>query len=178
MKPTISLVSQAGIIPASDICDSAGPMTKSVQDFVDCLDATVDPKLRGKVPEGGYRGCLHGEAGWKGLKVGVLDPELWKMGEELVGKDEEFDRLQVSWNCVPLGHNTDLVKRGATKDAYEKLKEYGAEVKPVEMISIEEFKVGEENMLFDMWGESPWTTIEHHDNLLIVRFAQRTTSDL
>jgi hypothetical protein len=74
-------------------------MTKCVIDFVDCLDATVDPKVRGKVPEGGFRGCMKGEEGWKGLRVGVLDPEVWKMGEELVGKDEGFDRLQVCLVC-------------------------------------------------------------------------------
>lgn len=95
MKPTISLVSQDGIIPASDVCDSAGPMTKNVIDFVDCLEATVDPKLESKVPEGGYRSCMKGLEGWEGLRVGVLDPEVWKLSDELIGKDEEFDKLQV-----------------------------------------------------------------------------------
>jgi len=95
MKPTISLVSQDGIIPASDICDSAGPMTKNVTDFVDCLEATVDPKLKAKIPEGGFRACMKGAEGWKGLRVGVLDPSVWKMGDELVGKDEKFVKQQV-----------------------------------------------------------------------------------
>lgn len=100
MKPTISLVSQQGIIPASDICDSAGPMTKTVQDFVDCLDAIVDPKMKqeGRVPEGGFRTCLKGAKGWEGLRIGVLDPDVWKGGEELIGKEEDFDRQQVCFS--------------------------------------------------------------------------------
>ena len=57
----------------------------------------MDPKLRGKIPEGGYRTCMKGADGWKGLRVGVLDPSVWKMGDELVGKDRRFEWQQV---CV------------------------------------------------------------------------------
>lgn len=97
IKPTIGLVSTSGIVPASDFCDSAGPMTKSVWDLAVCLDAIVDEKYRGKVPEGGLVMVVEeGKGmGWEGLRVGVLEVEKWGEDEKLVGSDQAFIKQQV-----------------------------------------------------------------------------------
>ena len=42
IKPTIPIVSQEGIIPITGFCDSAGPMTKSVEDLANLMDVLVD----------------------------------------------------------------------------------------------------------------------------------------
>lgn len=94
MKPTIGLVSQEGMIPASTHCDSAGPMAKSVADFVNALDALVDPRMTEYVPEGGYISVM--TTSWDGIRIGLLSPDAWKMSEEIVGKDEAFDVQWVS----------------------------------------------------------------------------------
>jgi len=51
IKPTVKLVPQGGIIPVTHEADSAGPMTKSVQDLADLLGVLVDPSQT-KIPEG------------------------------------------------------------------------------------------------------------------------------
>lgn len=65
MKPTIGIVSQQGIVPVSQICDSAGPMTKSV----------LDPS-KTSVPPKGFASVKTDT--WAEIRVGVLDPAEWK----------------------------------------------------------------------------------------------------
>ncbi|KAI4220073.1 MAG: hypothetical protein LQ349_008177 [Xanthoria aureola] len=52
MKPTIGIVSQQGIVPVSQICDTAGPMTKSVLDLAHLMDIIVDPTKTSVPPKG------------------------------------------------------------------------------------------------------------------------------
>ena len=70
-KPTLGLVSRAGIIPLAHSQDTAGPMTRSMLDAALVLDAIagVDPRdaatKRASVPSGGFssstaRGSLSG----------------------------------------------------------------------------------------------------------------------
>lgn len=65
MKPTIGIVSQQGIVPVSQICDSAGPMTKSV----------LDPSKTSAPPKG--FASVKTDT-WAEIRVGVLDPAEWK----------------------------------------------------------------------------------------------------
>ena len=42
IKPTTGLVSQEGIIPISNLCDAAGPMTKTTHDLATLFDVLTD----------------------------------------------------------------------------------------------------------------------------------------
>ncbi len=61
VKPTIGLVSQAGIIPISHTLDTAGPMTRCVADAAIILDAIAETKLEPMQPP----------ANLKGVRIGV-----------------------------------------------------------------------------------------------------------
>lgn len=78
LKPTIPIISREEIIPISAFCDSAGPMTKSVEDLANLTDVLVDPS-KTSVPAGGYISAV--TAPWEGLKIGALDPEVWTCSE-------------------------------------------------------------------------------------------------
>jgi amidase len=93
IKPTIKLVPQDGIIPITHEADSAGPMTKSVQDLADLLDVLVDPSQT-TVPEGGYRSAVTGS--WGDIRIGVLEPEKWMFPHKIVKYQREANDQMVS----------------------------------------------------------------------------------
>ncbi len=77
IKPTVGLVSRAGIVPISHSQDTAGPMSRSVADAAALLGAMtgVDPLDRATA---GSRGKAHGDytrfldaGGLKGARIGV-----------------------------------------------------------------------------------------------------------
>ena len=77
LKPTIGLVSRAGIIPIAHTQDTAGPMTRTVEDAAILLGALVgadadDPVTRDAARKGhaDYRKFLDA-AGLKGARLGV-----------------------------------------------------------------------------------------------------------
>ncbi len=78
IKPTLGLVSRAGIIPIAHSQDTAGPMCRSVHDAAVVLSAIAGPDPRD--PEtGASRGHIHADyatfldaAGLKGARVGVF----------------------------------------------------------------------------------------------------------
>ncbi|MBR6653149.1 MAG: amidase [Oscillospiraceae bacterium] len=86
IRPTIGLVSRAGIVPYSLTQDTAGPICRTVEDAVRCLDviAGYDPDddetawCVGKVPAT-YMNALKVD-GMRGKRIGVL--------ESLFGKEE------------------------------------------------------------------------------------------
>jgi amidase len=92
IKPTIGLVSAEGIVPVSALCDSAGPMTKSVLDEANLLDVIVDPS-KTKVPKGGYASVMTDS--WADIRVGVLDPTKWKFPDEAVKPHEGATKQMV-----------------------------------------------------------------------------------
>ncbi|PNP44102.1 hypothetical protein TGAMA5MH_04387 [Trichoderma gamsii] len=73
LKPSRSLISLTGIVPISSFSDQPGPMTKTTKDLAMLMDIITDP---GNVPPGGYASRVTGS--WEGLKIGTVDPELWK----------------------------------------------------------------------------------------------------
>lgn len=81
IKPTIGLVSGQGIVPVSEICDSAGPMTKSVLDLANLMDVIVDPS-KTEVPKGGYASVMTDN--WNDLRVGVLKISEWKFPDDII----------------------------------------------------------------------------------------------
>ncbi|KAH0837170.1 hypothetical protein AYO21_04628 [Fonsecaea monophora] len=87
IKPTISLVPQAGIVPISANFDSAGPMTKTPYDLAVLLDAIVDPERR---PAKSYTSALTGS--WSDISVATLDPEVWSLPESWLRPVESATR--------------------------------------------------------------------------------------
>jgi amidase len=93
IKPTVGLVSRAGIIPIAHSQDSAGPMTRSVADAVILLGAmtgvdALDPATAGS------RGKAHADytrfldpAGLKGARIGVA--------RDFFGTNDRLDRVIV-----------------------------------------------------------------------------------
>ena len=85
IRPTIGLVSRAGIVPYSLTQDTAGPICRTVEDAVRCLDVIkgYDPDDAETAWSVGHEECYmdHLKAdGMKGRRIGVL--------ESLFGKEE------------------------------------------------------------------------------------------
>jgi amidase len=72
IKPTLGLVSRAGIIPIAHSQDTAGPMARTVADAAILLDALAEPWSgeRGTKSDGDYTRCLD-RAGLRGARIGV-----------------------------------------------------------------------------------------------------------
>ncbi len=91
IKPTLGLVSRAGIIPIAHSQDTAGPMARTVADAAAVLSAItgVDPRDRATIPSSGrgaadYTAFLD-PAGLKGARIGI--------GRKFFGKDARVDRI-------------------------------------------------------------------------------------
>ena len=93
LKPTIPIISREGIVLISSFCDSAGPMTKSVEDLAILMDVLVDPSMT-NVPAGGYISAV--TATWEGLKIGTLDPEVWTFPDFVRKREPGADEQMVS----------------------------------------------------------------------------------
>ncbi|MEO8026473.1 MAG: amidase family protein, partial [Bryobacteraceae bacterium] len=93
IKPTVGLVSRAGIVPISHTQDTAGPMARTVADAVALLDAIVGPDPRdaatqsAKRSERSYARYLDPN-GLKGARIGVA--------RQLFGYNEHVDKLMRS----------------------------------------------------------------------------------
>ena len=75
------------------MCDSAGPMVKSVQDLANLLQAMVDPSQADCIPKGGYVSAL--SSSWDGIRIGCLDPDEWSLSDAIAGRDDNFNARQV-----------------------------------------------------------------------------------
>jgi amidase len=93
IKPTMGLVSSAGIIPVSPFADSAGPMAKSAHDIATLMDILVD-QTKTKMPSGGYTGCL--TASFENISIGALDPEVWNVPPHVTTPNEGASKQMVS----------------------------------------------------------------------------------
>ena len=79
LRPTVGLVSRAGVVPLDPSRDVTGPMTRTVTDAAVVLDAIagVDPsdpmsgRGRGHLPTNGYVSALKPD-GLRGARIGVL----------------------------------------------------------------------------------------------------------
>ncbi|KAI1425000.1 putative glutamyl-tRNA amidotransferase subunit A [Xylaria sp. FL1777] len=83
IKPTICLVPQEGIVPASSLFDSVGPMAKSVYDLAVLLDAISKPPSP-------FVSHLNGS--WAELSVATLDPHVWKFPDTFIKPEPEADK--------------------------------------------------------------------------------------
>lgn len=90
VKPSVGLVSRAGIIPMVDSQDTAGPMTRNVTDAAILLEVLLgedadDPATgRATRAEASYRGALHAD-GLMGRRVGVV-----RLRSEVIEGDGEM----------------------------------------------------------------------------------------
>ena len=91
IKPTIGIVSQKGIVPISKLCDSAGPMAKSVVDVALLMDVLED-RERTQLPDGAYLSAADGE--WGDVRIGIVDTEAW-LGERGQSEVESNIRAQM-----------------------------------------------------------------------------------
>ncbi|KAH9624228.1 hypothetical protein KSS87_021654 [Heliosperma pusillum] len=80
IRPTVGLVSRAGVIPISSRQDTVGPICRTVSDCVFVLDVIVGPDTRDEeatlrssryIPRGGYAQFLNKD-GLKGKKLGIV----------------------------------------------------------------------------------------------------------
>lgn len=127
LKPTVGLVSRAGIIPISHTQDTAGPMTRTVRDAAIVLAAMNDVDLRDVViharPEGltdTYEEFLNG-ASLRGKRIGV-EQSFLKVHEKVDALlAEAIDRMrEAGATIVEVAYASRLKDIGANE--YELLK--------------------------------------------------------
>jgi amidase len=101
---TTKIAQMDGIVPLSKVFDSLGPMAKSTLDVANILDAIIDP-TKTTIPHGGFANSL--SSSWKGIRIGVLDPEKWFFSSRVMPTNHEAHKQIVSsgtlfWKIVTL----------------------------------------------------------------------------
>ncbi|KAK5062769.1 hypothetical protein LTR84_004844 [Exophiala bonariae] len=79
VKPTQRPNALAGVIPTTDAMDTVGPMAKCTRDIATLLDILIPS-------DSSF--CDNLGATWSDLKVGVLEPKIWKWPQYLAPLDE------------------------------------------------------------------------------------------
>ncbi|KAM2041443.1 hypothetical protein FF1_035009 [Malus domestica] len=104
IKPTVGLTSRAGVIPVTPRQDTIGPITRTVSDAVDVLDAIVgydynDQATREAskyIPRGGYKQFLQ-RYGLKGKRLGIVRNPFFTSGSgslQLQSFEKHFKTLR------------------------------------------------------------------------------------
>lgn len=151
VKPTVGLVSRAGIIPIAASQDTAGPMTRTVRDAAVVLAAIAGPderddatrsipegllaRLREPLPSGALRGArlgvVRGLPGFHGRMNAILD--------DLVGKLRSAGAEVVDPVAVPslarLGSSTGTVLSYEFKDGLNRYLAEPGRVTPVRSLA-------------------------------------------
>lgn len=99
MKPTQGLIPSTGIVPISPEFDSAGPIARSPHDIAIMLDAMVGSDGN---PNKTYTAQLTGS--FDGIRVGVLNPRQWHLGDSLGPPSKDFDDQVVRTAQSDQGH--------------------------------------------------------------------------
>lgn len=99
IKPTVGLVSRAGVIPVSSTQDTPGPMTRTVRDAAILLSAIAgkdrrDPATQGAKIVQDYTAFLDPH-GLKGARIGVPRAEYW---DKL--SPEQADIVENALQCI------------------------------------------------------------------------------
>ena len=99
IKPTVGLVSRAGVIPVSSTQDTPGPMTRTVRDAAILLSAIAgkdrrDPATQGAKIVQDYTAFLDPH-GLKGARIGVPRAEYW---DKL--SPEQVDIVENALQCI------------------------------------------------------------------------------
>ncbi|KAI4257637.1 MAG: hypothetical protein L6R42_005531 [Xanthoria sp. 1 TBL-2021] len=113
MKATLHTLDTFGIQPISPEFDSAGGMAKTVEDLAKTMDLLQEGK--------DY--TSHLTSFFKGLRLGFVDPELWKAADFVVEPNKDFDVQNLA----------------AMNAAISKIRDAGARVvQPVKLVTLEE----------------------------------------
>lgn len=113
MKATLHTLDTFGIQPISPEFDSAGGMAKTVEDLAKIMDLLQEGK--------DY--ISHLTSSFKGLRLGFVDPELWKAADFVVEPNKDFDVQNLA----------------AMNAAISKIRDAGARVvQPVKLVTLEE----------------------------------------
>ncbi|KAJ5568691.1 hypothetical protein N7450_011177 [Penicillium hetheringtonii] len=132
IKPTIGLVSQEGIIPISNLCDAAGPMTKTTHDLATLFDVLTDRGSSDSFTKSLTRS-------WSDISVAVLDPETWKYSEDLTKPAD--------------GAESQILHE--VHEAYELIKPKAKKfVEKVDLITTKEFEFEGKNSEHLIWRKS------------------------
>ena len=75
-----------GVISITSAFDTLGSMARSVDDVATLAETILDPCRKAKLLRDGYKSYL--SRNWNGLKIGFLDPEVWKLPESLCEPNE------------------------------------------------------------------------------------------
>ncbi|KAK0757115.1 LOW QUALITY PROTEIN: hypothetical protein N5P37_010644 [Trichoderma harzianum] len=135
LRPTMNLIPQDGLIPLSQLFDTAGPMAKSPADLANLLDILATPKGREK-------NKFHSQmtaVDFRDFKIGFLSPEKW-------GFDSDLQR--------PVPEATAQINKD-TQAAYAKMALTAKSFKEVELVSIDAFEVNGRHSFYDIQGEQP-----------------------
>ncbi|KAL8709338.1 MAG: hypothetical protein Q9220_005931 [cf. Caloplaca sp. 1 TL-2023] len=113
MKATLGTVDTFGVQPISPEFDSVGGMAKTVEDLARIMEILQEGR--------DYTSCL--TSSFKGLRLGFVDPELWKAANFVVEPNERFEEQTLA----------------AMNAAISKIREAGARViQPVKLVTLEE----------------------------------------
>lgn len=92
IKATRGIIPGDGILPLYKKFDTPGPFAKCVKDLANLFTLLVDPN-KANVPDGGYASVLQGD--WSDIRVGTLDPMVWKLPAEAIKPVEEATEQMV-----------------------------------------------------------------------------------
>jgi amidase len=151
LKPTVGLVSRAGIVPISHSQDTAGPMARTVRDCALLMNAMAgrDPRdaaTRRKGIPGGIDFTQHlGRAGLQGVRLGV--------GRQYFGNFEKLDRL--AEEALRALRDLGAVLVDVQIDALGKFEEAEVEV------LMHEFKAGLDAFLANELPAAPVRSLAH-----------------
>ncbi|KAM0449991.1 hypothetical protein ACHAO4_006870 [Trichoderma viride] len=147
LKPGRSLISLTGIVPISSFSDQPGPMTKTTKDLAMLMDIITDPD---NIPPGGYASRVTGS--WDGLKIGTVDPEIWKYTPDVRKILDE-------------GMEKQLIDQ--VRHAYEVIKEHATIFKDnVSLNIIDTFYVDGEEILLKIFEKGFKEEFENYIKLL------------
>ena len=100
LKPTPGSVDMSGIWPVSVHFDAVGGMAKSVIDLATITDCLLESNARESFLSGDL--VERPSKIIRNLRIGFLDPRVWRYPPELVEEIEEVDRQIVSGFCKML----------------------------------------------------------------------------
>jgi Asp-tRNA(Asn)/Glu-tRNA(Gln) amidotransferase A subunit family amidase len=160
VRPTRGLVSRTGIIPLSETQDTAGPITRTVEDAARLLDVVsgydpADPitaKSEASIPEDGYVSHLRDD-GLDGARIGVAR-EFFGLQDEASASEAEAEKV----TAVIEGALEEMEAAGAT--IVDPVEVVDAEVLASARVIRYEFKRDVDRYLEELGDAAPYQSLE------------------
>jgi amidase len=83
-----------GVLGVSRTFDTVGGMARSAEDLAILTEIILNPSARRRLPENGYRVFMNGS--WHGIRIGFMDPKLWKLPTTLCTPDAKVSAQMVN----------------------------------------------------------------------------------